>query len=469
MKLSKVLAFLLGTCLAATSVAENNKLIVRLKNGEDAAQLQAMGYRNIEVLVQDLNIYSVEVPMSAAREIGTKNIASRLRSYSGVIYAQEDHKITMRKKKYNYFNNQGKAVNPAPVSTGVTPNDKSFADQWDMLSDGSNAGIDALSAWNTYGTGGVDARGADVVVAIVDGGVDITHPDLAQNIWVNKGEIPNNGKDDDGNGYIDDVNGWNAFNNSGKVGSDDHGTHLAGTIGAVGNNGINGAGINWKVKMMVINGSSSSTSVVLKAYGYVLAQKKLWLQSNGQAGANVVVTNSSFGVDYGNCKSSTYAAWNDIYNEMGKYGILHAIATANNKVDVDAKGDVPTGCDSPYIISVTNTQKNGRLYYSAGYGKTTIDLSAPGTDIYSTVPRNGWALMTGTSMATPHVAGAVAYMHSVASKSFNDSYYMDPAAAALRLKQTMLDTVTPVADLDGRTVSGGMLNLNKAAAAISTL
>jgi subtilisin family serine protease len=463
MKLNQVFAFVLGSLLAVSAVAENNKpennkLIVRLKAGENPEQLQMMGYHNIEVLVADLNIYSVEAPVNVTRQFGKKALAADLRSQSGVIYAQEDHPITRRAKKTN-----------AQKKNRVGPNDKSFPQQWDMLKEASSWGIDALTAWNTFGTGGVDARGADIVVAVVDGGVDIAHQDLAQNIWVNKKEIAGNGKDDDGNGYIDDVNGWNAFTNSGKVASDEHGTHVAGTIGAIGNNGLNGAGINWKVKIMPINGASDQTSVVLKAYGYVLAQKKLWLQSNGLLGANIVATNSSFGVDYGNCKSSTYAAWNDIYNEMGKVGILHAIATINSNVNVDAKGDVPTGCDSPYIISVTNTQKDGKRYASSGYGQTMIDIAAPGTDIYSTVPRNGWTTMTGTSMASPHVAGAVAYMHSVASKSFNDGYYQDPAAAALRLKAAMLQNATPVAELKTKTVSGGMLNLNKAAAAISTL
>jgi subtilisin family serine protease len=218
---------------------------------------------------------------------------------------------------------------------------------------------------------------------------------------------------------------------------------------------------------MAVNGSSVTTSIVLKAYAYVLKQKQLWLASGGKLGANVVATNSSFGVDYADCKSGSYPAWNDIYNEMGKVEILSAIATANNHVDVDVKGDVPTGCDSEYIISVTNTDNTGTLNESAGYGARMIDIAAPGTDIFSTLPKNRWGALTGTSMSTPHVAGAVAYLHSAANKVFNDSYLKDPSAGTLALKEIMLKTVTAMPALHDITVSGGILNLNSAAAAIN--
>lgn len=439
-----IIAGLIG--FSSANAETNNKLIVKLEEGQDASYLTEMGFQNIEVLIADLGIYSVDAhPAAVRRSGGLRALTQELRRVPGVIYAQEDHKITMR----------------------VAPNDKNFNQQWDFLKNDSSFGIDALNAWTAYGTGGKDYRNNDIVVAVVDAGVDMKHEDLAKNIWVNTKEIPNNKIDDDKNGFVDDVNGWDGYSNTGKVPSDRHGTHVAGTIGAIGNNGLHGTGVNWNVKIMPIGGSSSQTSVVLKAYGYVLAQKKLWLESGGLIGANVVATNSSFGVDYANCHSSTYAAWNDIYDQMGKYGILHAAATINGNTDVDKKGDVPTGCASEYIVSVTNTQKNGVRNGGAGYGLTTIDIAAPGTDIYSTVPNNGWSTMTGTSMATPHVAGAIAYLHSVASKNFNDLYYKDPAGAALILKQTLIKTVTPMAALKNNTVSGGILNLNSAAASIS--
>ncbi len=440
MKVSKVLAMGLIS-LFATSAFANNKVIVKFEQGYDVSNFSYMGSNKVEALIPELGIYAVELPTK-----NTRAAALNIRSLPGVVYAQQDHKVTQR----------------------ATPNDKNFSQQWDMLLDNSNFGIDAVNAWTAFGTGGVDYAGNDIVVAVVDGGVDLKHQDLVANIWVNKGEIPGNGKDDDGTGFVDDINGWNAYNNTGAVTSNGHGTHVAGTVGAAGNNSMHGAGVNWNVKIMAINGSSGNTSTVLKAYGYVLKQKQLWLSSGGTQGANVVATNSSFGVDYGDCSSGEYATWNDIYNEMGSYGILHAIATANLNSDVDVKGDVPTGCTAESIIAVTNTQQNGKRHGSAAYGKTMIDIGAPGTNIYSTLPGNSWGANTGTSMATPHVAGAVAYLHSVASAKFNGMYLNSPEQGALALKEIMLKNVTPNAELNGKVVSNGNLNINKAGSAIST-
>jgi len=443
MKVTKVLMMGLISLFTASAMASNianSKVIVKFAPGFDVANFHYMGSNKIEALIPELGIYAIELPTK-----NTRAASLNLRSLPGVIYAQPDHKVTFR---------------------GATPNDKNFGQQWDWILDSNNFGIDAVTAWNAFGTGGVDVAGNDVVVAVVDGGVDITHPDLQPNIWVNKGEIAANKIDDDQNGYVDDVNGWDAFSDSGNLSPSSHGTHVAGTVGAQGNNGIDGTGVNWNVKIMVVNGSSGTTSVVLKAYGYVLKQKQLWLQSGGTKGANVVSTNSSFGVDYGDCSSSDYSAWNDIYNQLGTYGVLNAIATANNNVDIDQVGDVPTGCTAESIIAVTNTQKDGTRHPSAGYGLTTIDIGAPGTNIYSTLPNNSWGSLTGTSMATPHVAGAVAFMHSAASAKFNAFYLQSPEQGALALKDLMLKNVTPNAQLQGKTVSGGNLNLNKAAGAI---
>ncbi|MBL7544703.1 MAG: S8 family serine peptidase [Bdellovibrionaceae bacterium] len=408
------------------------------------AALQAQGLQVKEVISPTLNMYLVKGKSSTQEALGT---AYRVK---GVAYAQPNHYVFLR-QSMNF--------------TRGLPTDPHFKRQWDMI---EGSGISANLVWNTT-TGGKDKGGKDIVVAVIDGGFDLTHEDLRENIWVNNAEIANNGKDDDGNGFVDDKFGWNAGNNSGNITSDDHGTHVMGTIGARGANGRGIVGVNWNVKIMPVQGGQSlgTTATVAKAYGYVIEQKKLWFQSKGQKGANIVATNSSFGVDGADCKTGEFPIWNDLYEQMGQLGILSAAATANSNVNVDRDGDVPTGCASNFIVTVTNTNKENSKYPQAGYGANTIDLGAPGTDILSTLPKNQYGILTGTSMATPHVAGSIALIHAAANEAFIQKYYTQPAKAALLLKQALLATVDPLPSLKGVTVSGGRLNVGKAVQALN--
>ncbi len=440
---------IVGLCISSVSVQAQTprytegQIMVRLAGSsnldEARQQLNNANYEVVEALVPSLGLYLVKL-----KGIKVEQALYQMQRMNSVIYAQADHNVTKRE---------------------TTPNDPEFEQQWGLHNSAKNgADISALKAWE-FGTGGTDRAGDDLVVAVVDGGVDIKHKDLVDNIYVNKGEIPNNGIDDDENGYIDDVNGWNAYNDSGKIPAERHGTHVAGIIGASGNNGSHGVGVNWKVKILPVAASSNKTSVIAKGYGYVIAQKKLWIETNGAKGANIVATNSSFGVDYADCASGEYPAWNDLYNEMGRLGILSAAATANLNIDVDEKGDVPTGCSSEFIVKVTNTDSQDKKNSGAAFGKTMVEIGAPGTQVHSTLPGDKSGKLTGTSMATPHIAGAVAFLHSVASEALYEATKQDPAVGARLVKKMLLEGVDKLADLDGKTVSGGRLNLFSSASA----
>ncbi len=352
------------------------------------------------------------------------------------------------------------------------PNDSLFNKQWAFENDGSNGGsglfdISALAAWD-IATGGLSPIGDTIVVAVIDQGFDMSHIDLLDNYFINRNEIVGNGFDDDGNGYVDDVSGWNCYTNSPIHPNNNHGTHVAGTVGAKGNNEIGVTGVNWNVKVLPITGSSTLESIVVEAYAYVLEMRTLYNETNGEKGAYIVSTNASFGVDNG--QPIDFPIWCSLYDSLGYQGVLSAGATANNNVDIDQVGDIPTSCDSPFLISVTNTTSSDQINSSAAYGLETIDLGAPGTKIYSTVPGDNYGNNTGTSMATPHVAGAIGLMYNALCEDVFNAYKYDQAGLALFLKEKLLtEGVDEISNLNGKVVSGGRLNLYKSVESVSSI
>jgi subtilisin family serine protease len=370
------------------------------------------------------------------------DLLSQVRDIPFVILAQHDHVVQLRE-----------------IIEDSIPNDPFFGLQWGLHNTGQSGGIpgadiDAVQAWGIT-KGGLTAHGDTIVVAMIDGGCDLNHIDL--NLFKNWNEIPGNGIDDDNNGYIDDFHGWNAYNNTGNIPPSNHGTHVAGTIGAIGNNATGVSGVSWNVKVLPIAGASGFESTVVAAYAYVYDVRAYYDETDGEFGAFVVATNSSFGVDYG--QPENYPIWGAMYDSLGTLGILSAAATANLNINIDVVGDVPTAFPSPYLLSVTNTTNQDVKYGSAGYGLETIDLGAPGTQIYSTRNNNSYGYSTGTSMATPHVAGAVGLLMAAADSSFIAFYKNNPAEAALQLKQYILDGTDSLPSLQGITVTGGRLNV----------
>ncbi len=388
-----------------------------------------------KILSKRMNIVLISFDTAVINE---EKILSSFKSYSIVINSQYNHYIKQR---------------------NTTPNDAQYNQMWDLNNTGQsgnpNVDINAPEAWD-ISTGGVTYDGDSIVVADVDGGFDLNHEDI--NYWINYSEIQGNGVDDDGNGYIDDYRGWNAYDSNGTIPTDFHGTHTAGTIAAKGNNNIGITGIGWRTQLMPIAGSTGDESVAIEAYGYALDMRATYNTSIGQ-GAFVVATNSSFGVNYG--QPSDYPIWCAMYDSLGKYGILSAGATANLNIDIDMQGDIPTACSSNFLISVTNTTSGDLRNGGAAYGLNTIDVGAPGTNTLSTTPNNNYGTLTGTSMATPHVAGTIGLIYSIPCKNFADSARIHPASTALKVKSFILNGVDTIPDLLNKTVSNGRLNLYK--------
>ncbi len=368
-------------------------------------------------------------------------LLGRVRAHPAVRLAQRNHYVQNR---------------------SLYPNDPLFPDQWALDYQGGQGGvpdsdIDAPEAWERH-TGGVTALGDTVVIAIVDDGSCLTHEDLR--FWKNWREVPNNGQDDDGNGYVDDYHGWNAIAHDGTIPDASHGAHVTGIAAAIGDNGVGISGVNWEGYVLPVVGSAESEAVVCEAYGYVLEMRARYNASSGTEGAFVVVANSSFGIDRGD--PAAYPLWCAMYDALGEEGVLSTAATANHNWNIDLEGDMPTACPSDYLITVTCTTIGNVIQYRSAWGPTTIDLGAPGDYVLSTDVGNDYETRTGTSQASPHVAGSVALMAAAATTPWLTDYRQDPDAVVLQVKQAILDGVDLLPSLEGKTVSGGRLSLYNA-------
>jgi subtilisin family serine protease len=325
------------------------------------------------------------------------------------------------------------------------PNDPLFNRKWDLNNTGQlgglpDADIDAPEAWD------IETGSKSVVVAVMDTGIALTHPDLVGNLWTNPAETPNDGIDNDGNGFIDDVNGYD-FVNVDNIPDDDnsHGTHVSGIIGAKGNNGVGVVGVNWDVSIMSLKVASAAGGLtaadILSGFDYV-RQEKL-------TGINLVAVNCSFG------GGPFDPAMRDAIIALRDAGVLVVCAAGNSSSDNDAIPFFPAGFNVDNVISVAATNNRDQLASFSSFGQTTVDLAAPGEAVYSTFPTafdpTGYSLDSGTSMATPEVTGAAALIAAA-----------QPGLTYAQIRDLILENVDPIPALKPVTDTGGRLNVNNA-------
>lgn len=333
----------------------------------------------------------------------------------------------------------------------TVPDDPFFTQMWGLSnlgcslcgSDQPAPGIDAPRAWD------ITTGSNEVVAVVLDTGVDIAHEDLAPNVWVNPREIAGNGADDDGNGFVDDVNGWNFFDKTNQVfksSSDDlHGTHIAGSIGAAGNNGTGVTGVAWRVKLMslkFLGGSKGkgSTANAIKGINYAIDQRN--------RGVNVTVINASWG------GSKESQSLRDAITAAGDAGILFVCSAGNEGADVDQIPAFPSGFGGlPTCLSVAAITSTDNLASFSNFGHRSVGVAAPGQSILSTTPRNqfspngAYAMLSGTSMAAPYVSGIAALLWS-----------HEPSLTPAEVKQRIVSTSEPIPALVSKAANSGRAN-----------
>lgn len=395
-----------------------NRVIVRFEdNVTQQQQTQFLAARGLELVKRFDLINGVLARVPDNRPIIT--LANELTNFSEVKYAEPDYEITLNRR----------------------PNDARYPQQWSLNNTGQTGGtpgadISAEKAWDIF-TGS-----SEVVVAVLDTGVDYNHPDLRNNMWVNPRELAGNALDDDGNGFLNDIHGWDfSDGDNDPMDIDGHGTHVAGTIAAATNNAIGIAGVAWNSKIMALkifsNTGSGFTSASIDAIQYMTRMKS-------QFGINIVASNNSYG-GYGFSQAER-----DAIEQSINAGILFVASAGNESNNNDIFPAFPASYGLDGIISVAATDHNDVLAGFSNFGATRVDIAAPGVDVLSTLPGGGYGLLSGTSMASPHVAGVAALLAG-----------LNPELSVSELKAAILLGADPLDSLKGTSATGARLNAHK--------
>jgi subtilisin family serine protease len=408
----------------------NEKVAIRKKSRDDveAISSEAISPRDSKTEVIKLG-----------KKVSVKEAIKRLRNQPGIKFVEPDYKVyKLATSSDPYFVQGGLWGMYGPTTTPS-----------------NQFGSNAAAAWAAGKTGS-----ANVAVGVIDEGIQVLNPELAANIWVNPGEIAGNRIDDDRNGYIDDINGWDFANNNASVydggNLDQHGTHVAGTIGARANtSGV--VGVNWDVKIIstkFLAATGGTTSNAIRALDYITDLKRRGV-------ANIVATNNSWG------GGGFSQALLDAINRGGDQNILFIAAAGNAGANNNATANYPSNyvCNNAgarswdCVIAVASINASGGKSSFSNFGSTTVDIGAPGEAIVSTVPTgSGFASYSGTSMATPHVTGAAALCESI-----------NPTLSASQIRDAILNTKALTGSLTGVTITGGRLDINAMATYCSSL
>jgi subtilisin family serine protease len=423
---------------AAKQLEINNKaeVMVRFKPGVTLDAIRSLAAKNHDVVEDEIESVKGLVAIDDLDDADPETVAAQYRQMSDLVsYAEPNFKIELDDPAAGGITED---VESNTYDAGL-PNDPQFPEQWALNNQGQNGGkahadIDAVKAWaKTHGS-------ADVVVAVLDSGVDYTHVDLRANMWMRPENLPQ--YFDDELGSFNDERGFDADQNA-KDPMDDngHGTHVSGIIGAEGDNGEGIAGINWNVEIMPLKflgrGGFGTTKDAIEAINYAIDRK--------QNGVNIRIINASWG------STQKSKALEDAIRAAGDAGILFIAAAGNNGTDNDKRPHYPSNYDLPNVISVASLDNTDKLSSFSNFGAKTVHVAAPGREILSTWLGDQYREASGTSMATPQVSGVAALI--VAS---------EPNISVAKLRERLLNSVDKLDSLTGKVASGGRINAAKA-------
>lgn len=411
------------------------EVMVRFKPGTKLADIKKIAARNNDRIEDEIEMVSGLVSIDDMDNASAETVAAQYRAMADVAYAEPVFTISLDEPAERPSANDTLKREPSDNR----PNDPEFENQWALNNDGREGGkagadLSALLAWEkTKGT-------REVVVAVLDTGVDYTHLDLVSNMWMRPDNVPQ--YSDDELGVANDRYGFDANRNaSDPMDENGHGTHCSGIIGAEGNNNEGIAGINWNVQIMPLKflgrGGFGTTKDAIEAINYAIDRK--------QKGVNLRVISASWG-------STQYSrALEDAIRAAGEQGILFVAAAGNASTDNDKRPHYPSNYDLPNVISVAALDRTDSLASFSNFGAKTVHVAAPGREIVSTWLNDGYREASGTSMATPYVSGVAALI--IAN---------EPNISVEKLKDRILKATDKIAALNGKVVSGGRINAAKA-------